>query len=218
MPWTVSNLMNERVRSIGRLLEGEKMAALCRGFGISRKTGYKIFNRYKDSGLDGLKDQPRTPYRHGMKLPYQVERVILGLKNEYPHWGAPKIREKLRRQYPQIKLPAISTVHAVLARNGLVNSKRKRRYKANGTDLTDPRHANQLWCADCKGEFLMGNKQYCYPLTITDYSSRYLLACEALDSTGYQDAFTVFKRVFKEFSLPYAIRTDRSPLLEPLTI
>jgi len=216
MPWTVSNLMDERIKFVGRLLEGEKMAPLCREFGISRKTGYKLFNRYKDAGLDGLKDQTRAPYKHGMRIPYQVEKSILRIKKEYPHWGAPKIREKLRRQYPQIQLPATSTVHGVLSRNGLVKAKRKRRYKARGTSLSNPKISNGLWCADYKGEFLLGNKKYCYPLTITDYNSRYLLACDALDSTRTIDAFMVFERAFKEFGLPQAIRTDNGlPFASP---
>lgn len=208
MPWTVSNLMDERIKFVGRLLEGEKMAPLCREFGISRKTGYKLFNRYKDAGLDGLKDKSRTPYKHGMRIAFQVERSILRLKKEYPQWGAPKIREKLQRQYPQLKPPAISTVHAVLSRHGLVKSKRKCRHKARGTPLTDPKVSNTLWCADFKGEFLLGNKRYCYPLTVTDYSSRYLLACDALDSTRTVDSFAVFERAFKDYGLPNAIRTD----------
>ena len=200
--------MDERIKFVARLLDGDKMTAVCRDFGISRKTGYKIFNRYKHSGLEGLNDQSRRPYRHANKLPYQVERIILRIKKERPSWGAPKIREKLSREYPMAKPPAISTVHAVLERNGLVKKRRTRRYKARGTSLSDPKAANKLWCADYKGEFLLGNKKYCYPLTITDYSSRYLLACDGQDSTKESFAFTVFERAFREFGLPNAIRTD----------
>jgi putative transposase len=112
--------MDERLRFIARLLEGEKMSPLCREFGISRVTGYKIFNRYKECGLDALNDRSRRPYRHANRLHFQIERSILGIKREYPSWGAPKIRDKLLRQYPMIKPPAISTVHAVLDRHGLV--------------------------------------------------------------------------------------------------
>ena len=121
MPWKVSNPMDERVRFVARLLDGEKMAVVCREFGISRKTGYKFFKRYKNSGLSGLKDQSRRPYRQANKLPFQVERTIVRIKRERPSWGAPKIREKLVRQYPMIRPPAKSTVHAVLDRHGLVN-------------------------------------------------------------------------------------------------
>ena len=106
MPWKECNRMDERLRFVARLLDGEKMAVVCREFGISRKTGYKIFNRYKDEGLSGLEDRARSPYRHPNKLPFQVETVILRIKREHTSWGAPKIREKLAKAYPMISLPA----------------------------------------------------------------------------------------------------------------
>ncbi len=162
MPWKECKPMDERLRFIARLLEGELMAPLCREFGISRVTGYKIFNRYKDCGLDALNDRSRRPYRQSNKLPFQVERTILGIKKEHPSWGAPKIRDKLIRAYPTIKPPAISTIHAVLDRNGLVKRRKRRRYKAEGTALVAAHDPNGLWCADYKGEFMLGSKQYCY--------------------------------------------------------
>ena len=131
--------MDERLRFVARLLDGEKMAVLCREFEVSRKTGYKIFQRYKDCGLDGLTDRSRRPYRHANQLPFQIEKLIVQLKRERPSWGAPKIREKLRRLHHEIQLPAISTVHAVLDRHGLVSRGRKRRYKAQGTTLSRPK-------------------------------------------------------------------------------
>ena len=208
--------MDERLRFVARLLDGEKMAALCREFDISRKTGYKIFQRYKDCGLEGLTDRSRRPYRHANKLPFQVERLIVQLKRERPSWGAPKIREKLRRLHSDIPTPAISTVHAVLDRHGLVSRGRKRRYKAEGTTLSKPMLPNDLWCADYKGEFMLADQRYCYPLTISDFASRYLLSCEALSTTQEVYAFTVFERVFKEFGLPNAIRTDNGvPFASP---
>jgi putative transposase len=112
--------MDERLRFVARLLEGDSMAGLCREFDISRKTGYKIFQRYKDLGLQGLTDRSRRPYRQANQLPFQVESLIVRLKHEHPSWGAPKIREKLRRHYDAVQTPAISTVHAVLDRRGLV--------------------------------------------------------------------------------------------------
>jgi putative transposase len=208
--------MDERLRFIARLLEGQKMAPLCREFGISRVTGHKIFNRYKECGLQGLNDRSRRPYRQSNKLPFQIERSILGIKKEHPSWGAPKIRDKLLRDYRMIKPPAVSTVHAVLDRNGLVTRRKRRRYKAEGTPLAAAHQPNGLWCADYKGEFLLGNKQYCYPLTVTDYRSRYLLSCEGLASTKSDFAFAVFERTFKDFGLPNAIRTDNgTPFAAP---
>ena len=209
--------MDERLRFVARLLDGEKMAALCREFEVSRKTGYKIFQRYKDCGLDGLTDRSRRPYRHANQLPFQIEKLIVQLKRERPSWGAPKIREKLRRLHDEIQLPAISTVHAVLDRHGLVSrGSRKRRYKAQGTTLSRPKLAKDLGCADYKGEFMLADRRYCYPLTVSDFASRYLLTCEALSTTQEIYAFTVFERVFKEFGLPNAIRTDNGvPFASP---
>ena len=216
MPWKECKPMDERRKFVARLLDGEKMSALCREFGISRPTGYKIFNRYKNLGLEGLENRSRRPYRHANKLPFQVERTIVQIKREHPTWGAPKIREKLIREFPMVKPPAKSTVHAVLDRNGLVKRRKRRRYRAEGTPLSDAQAPNGLWCADYKGEFMLGNRKYCYPLTITDYRSRYLLACEGLESTKSPFAFNVFERVFKEFGLPGAIRTDNGvPFASP---
>src|SRR5947209_16098101 len=176
MPWKECHVMDERLRFVARLLEGEKMAPLCAEFGISRKTGYKIFDRYKGCGVGAFTDRSRRPHRQANRLP--------------PH------------------LPAISTVHAVLDRHGLVKRRRRRRPGAAGTALSRPAEPNALWCADYKGEFMLGDRQYCYPLTITDFASRYLLTCEALSTTQEKFAFTVFERTFKEFGLPHAIRTD----------
>jgi putative transposase len=200
--------MDERLRFVARLLEGEKMAPLCAEFGISRKTGYKFFNRYKDCGVQAFTDRSRRAYRQANRLPPQLEAVIVRLKREYPGWGAPKIREKLRQQFTGPHLPAISTVHAVLDRYHLVKRRRRRRQTARGTGLSRPTEPNALWCADYKGEFMLANRRYCYPLTITDFASRYVLTCEALATTQEKFAFTVFERTFQEFGLPQAIRTD----------
>ena len=210
MPWKECQPMDERLRFVARLLDGEKMAPLCVEFGISRKTGYKIFDRYKACGTEAFTDRSRRPYRQANRLPAPIEATIVRLKREYPGWGAPKIREKLRQQpIPALQLPAISTVHAVLDRHGLVHRRRRRRGSARaGTDLSAPLEPNALWCADYKGEFMLGNRRYCYPLTITDFATRYLLVCEALSSTEARFAFTVFERAFKDFGLPAVIRTD----------
>jgi len=208
MPWKECHVMDERLRFVARLLEGEKMAPLCAEFGISRKTGDKIFDRYKDCGVQAFSDRSHRAHRQANRLPAPIEATIVRLKREYPGWGAPKIREKLRQQFTGPHLPAISTVHAVLDRHNLVRHRRRRRPRAAGTALSQPTQPNVLWCADYKGEFLLGNRKYCYPLTITDFASRYLLTCEALLTTQEKFAFTVFERTFKEFGLPQAIRTD----------
>jgi putative transposase len=208
MPWRECHTMDERLRFVARRLDGEKMAVLCREFGISRKTGYKIFSRYKGCGVEGLTDRSRRPYRYARQLPFQIEKAIIQLKQEHPNWGAPKIRERLRRKHSEVQCPAISTVHAILDRHGLVKRRRRRVYKAEGTSLSWPCSPNDLWCADYKGEFMLADRRYCYPLTITDFASRYLIGCEALENTQAMYAFSVFERAFKDFGLPGAIRTD----------
>ena len=200
--------MEERMRFVVRLLEGEEMSFVCREFGISRKTGYKIFERYKDHGTEAFADRSRRPFRYGNQLPVQVELSIVQLKREKPHWGAKKLRELLVKRLPNdVRLPAVSTIHAILDRHGLVNPMRNRP-RAKGTPLSTGKNPNDLWCADYKGEFMMGNKRYCYPLTVTDHASRYLLMCEALESTREELAFTAFEQLFKERGLPAAIRSD----------
>jgi putative transposase len=129
MPWKECHKMDEKLRFVSRFLDGEKIAALCREFGISRVTGHKIIDRHRESGLEAFTDRSRRPYRQANQLPFQVEKLILQIKQEWPNWGAPKIRERLIRRFPSVRPPAKSTVHAVLARHGLVKSKRRRRYK-----------------------------------------------------------------------------------------
>jgi|SRR5579863_4678442 len=208
MPWSVSSVIDERLRFVARLLEGEQMSHLCREFGISRKTGYKIFDRYKEHGLEALTDRSRRPVRYANQLPHQVESAIVRLKEDKPHWGARKIRELLvRRLAGDVRVPAQSTIHAVLDRHGLVRRAVKRRH-ATGTSLSLGQAPNDLWCADYKGEFKLGNKAYCYPLTVSDHASRYLLLCEALPSTREDLAFMAFERLFYERGLPLGIRSD----------
>ena len=143
--------MDERLKFIARLLDGEKTAVLCRQFGISRKTGYKIVTRYNEIGLEGLTDRSRRPYRRANQLPFLIGTRIVRLKQDKPSWGAPKIRERLARLFPDVHPPAISTVHAVLDRHSLVKRRRGRRNKAKGTPLSFPGQPNDLWCADYKG-------------------------------------------------------------------
>src|SRR6478736_9118246 len=208
MPWKECSVMDERLQFVARRLAGEPMSDLCREFGISRKTGYKIFDRYQECGVHGLTDRSRRPYRYAHQLPFQVENYILNVKREHSSWGARKIRDRLLRRFSGIPIPAKSTVHAVLDRHGLVERRGRLRRRAQGTALSLGQRPNELWCTDYKGEFLLGNRQYCYPLTVTDHASRFLLTCEALSSTREDYAFTVFERLFKERGLPANIRSD----------
>jgi transposase InsO family protein len=212
MPWRESSVMEERLRFVARLLDGERMSDVCREFAISRKTGYKIFNRYKDQGLDALTDRSRRPVRYANQLPQQVERLIVQCKRDKPHWGARKIRELLVRKLAgDVRVPAKSTVHAVLDRHGLVQRARRRRNRPEGTPLSQASRPNDLWCADFKGEFRLANRRYCYPLTVTDQASRFVLLCEALESTRQAPVIEAFRQLFAARGRPHAIRTDNGP-------
>jgi len=217
MPWKECSVMDERLRFVGKLLDGEAMTEVCREFGISRKTGYKIFTRYRESGFEALTDRSRRPVRYANQLPPQIERVIVTLKREKPHGGARKIRELLvRRLDGDVRIPAKSTIHAVLHRHGLVKGMRRSRHRANGTELSSGTAPNDLWCADFKGEFKLGNGHYGYPLTVTDHASRFLLLCEALEATREDTAITAFEQLFLERGLPTAIRSDNGvPFASP---
>ncbi len=209
--------MDERLRFVARLLDGERMSDVCREFGISRKTGYKIYARYREEGAYALCDRSRRPVRYANQLPAPVEALIVSTKRDKPHWGARKIRELLiRRLAGDVRIPAQSTVHAVLDRHGLVQRARKRRNAAKGTPLSAAHAPNDLWCVDFKGEFKLGNGRYCYPLTVTDQASRYILACDALESTKEPGAFAAFERLFSAHGLPQAIRSDNGlPFASP---
>ena len=156
--------------------------------------------------------------RYANQLPDQIERTIVRLKKDKPHWGARKIRELLIRKLAgDVRIPAKSTVHAVLDRHGLVSrARQRRRCKAEGTLLSQAAEPNDLWCADFKGEFRLGSGRYCYPLTVTDQASRYVLACEALESTKEGPVVEAFVRLFRERGLPDAIRSDNGlPFASP---
>src|SRR5271165_1097202 len=152
MPWKECSVVEERMRFVVRHLEGEEMSSLCREFGISRKTGYKILDRYRESSLEALTDRSRRPFRYGNQLPKQVELSIVQLKHEKPHWGARKLRELLVRRLPsEVRVPAVSTIHAILDRQGLVEPMKGRRPRAKGTALSSGLNPNELWCTDYKG-------------------------------------------------------------------
>ncbi len=217
MPWKEVSVMDERLRFVARILEGEPMTDVCREFGISRKTGYKIVSRYREDGPVALCDRSRRPVRYANQLPDQIVQLLIATKKDKPGWGARKIRELLVRKLDgDYRVPSVSTVHAVLDRHGLVTRARKRRGKASGTSLSPGLAPNELWCTDFKGEFKLGSGRYCYPLTVTDHASRFLLACEALESTREMPVIESFERLFRERGLPAAIRSDNGvPFASP---
>ena len=209
MPWKERKTVDERMAFIARLNAGERMIDLCREYEISRKTGYKVRNRYLQSGCLGLVDQSRRPAHVPHRTPDDVRQLIVAVKRKHPTWGAKKLRAHLQLTEPGIRIPARSTIHSVLEREGLVAPRRRKRRAAPSTvPWPSAENPNDLWCVDFKGQFRLGNGSLCYPLTLTDHVTRYITCCEALANVSTEQARPVFEAVFRDFGLPRAILSD----------
>jgi transposase InsO family protein len=213
MPWRESGPMSERMGFVARLLAGERMSDLCREFGISRKTGYKFKERYEQLGPGGLYDVSRRPKRSPGRTPGPIEELIVELRRLHPTWGPKKLLEVLQARHPGIRLPAASTAGDLLSRKDLVRRRHRRRtvVTLGRNVLREAKSPNEIWCADYKGQFRLGNGQYCYPLTITDQASRFLLGCEGFERIDGDSARAVFEDRFSKYGVPEGIRTDNGP-------
>lgn len=213
MSWKVTDVVTKRLEFVLRREAGERMSDLCREYEISRKTGYKFWNRYKEKGREGLGDYSRRPLRHPNRTPAEIEELVVRAREAHPTWGPKKLRVFLRDRHPGVPIPAASTIGELLKKNALVRPRRRVR-RATPTplrDLTKPESPNDVWCADFKGQFKTKDGKYCFPLTITDLHSRYILACDALENTRTGGAYAVFAQAFETYGLPKVIRTDNGP-------
>lgn len=185
------------------------LSGLCSQYGISRKTAYKWIERYLKMGAAGLQESSRRPRVSPNATAEPIVQALVMLRRRHPDWGGKKLLKILAGRHPDWELPCRSTVCDILARHDLVRRKRRRRVIGHpGKPLTVVNSANELWCADFKGQFRTGDGLYCYPLTVTDDYSRYLLLCHGLLSPNLVDTKEAFTRLFKEYGLPLAIRTD----------
>ena len=211
MPWIETCVMEERMKFIMNVLEGSYgVSELCDHYSISRKTGYKWLDRYRQDGIKGLYNRSRAPHNHPQKMSCQTKESILAIKKRFPKWGARKIRARLERIHPVWdSYPAISTIGLFLRKQGLTCCRRGR-HKATPTEspLTIGQYSNHVWCADFKGHFKTGNGNRCNPLTISDHASRYLLCCRHLVKMTCNLTKMQFERIFREYGLPEVIRTD----------
>ena len=205
--------MTERMRFLLAVQAGdESMAELCRRFGISRKTGYKWLGRFDAAGAGGLADQSRAPHHRPHAVAPTVREAVLALRGQHPTWGPKKLVATLQRRHPDIRWPAPSTVGELLAHAGLVVPRRPRRRVPPRTQpLAHATAPNAVWCADFKGDFALGDGSRCYPLTISDAHSRYLLRCQALPTTETARVQPLFEATFREYGLPDVLRTDNGP-------
>lgn len=210
MPWSSNTPMDQKTKFIADHLRGTlSISELCTSYGISRKTGYKWIDRYLHEGPAGLEDRSRKPYVAPNATPAHVVEALLEVRGHHPSWGARKLLAFVEKRHRGWQLPVRSTVNEILKRNGLIAKKPSRRRIGHpGRPTQEMLAPNDCWCADFKGQFKTMDGVYCYPLTVTDGSTRFLLACQALTSTKAEEAKPVFTRIFKEYGLPSRIRTD----------
>jgi len=209
MPWKESTTMEQKIEFICEWRTGKyTITELCRSFEISRPTAYKLIDRFENQGFEGLKEQSRAPGKHPNATKENIIESILKLKGKHKFWGAKKIQTLLFKEYPKEKIPSVVTVHNILKRNGLVCPQKRMRRVKPVFPIFDPKYCNEVWSADYKGKFLMGNKIYCHPLTIADSKSRFVFTAKGHYKENLKSAKAEFKRVFRTYGIPKQIHTD----------
>src|SRR6202035_3107124 len=213
MPWKQSSVLDQRMDFIMEYNGGlSTMAELCRVYKISRQTGYKWAKRLRREKLRGLEDRSHASARHPNQTRRSIEKRILKLRRKHPRWGPRKLLASLREKYGKTVWPAVSTIGDLLKREGLTVPRRKRHKTPPYTEpfraVTKP---NQAWCVDFKGWFRTRDGERIDPLTMTDAFSRYLLRCQAVEKTDTEQVMAIFESAFREYGMPWAIRSDNGP-------
>lgn len=214
MPWKEIRPVDERIRFIAAVQEDPKgnFAQLCRRFGIHRSKGYKWLQRYNEQGPAGLEDRKPVARECPHRTPDEVVDRIVAIRKEHPHDGPRKLRLRLLKREPDLVLPAASTIGEILDRYGLIRPRRARlRVPPHPSPLEPCQQPNDVWCVDFKGHFALGDGTRCYPLTLSDGASRYLIKCEALTEPREEPVRRHFELAFHEFGLPERIRSDNGP-------
>jgi transposase InsO family protein len=213
MGWTETCAVDERMRlMLAAERQEETFAALCRQFGVSRKTGYKWLERYEASGVEGLIDRSRAPHAHRQAVSAAIAERCLAVRRAHPTWGPVKVRAYLEHRDAAITWPAASTIGTLFDREGLTVKRRlRRRSPPSSAPFGDCNGANDVWCIDFKGWFLTGDGTHCEPLTLADAASRYLLRCQAMGRCDDEHVWPVLDAAFREFGLPQRLRSDNGP-------
>lgn len=209
MSWQPTDIMSLKQEFIRFAQQsGANMSVLCAGYGISRKTGYKWLRRYKEAGAAGLEDRARRPQSSPGQTDETTAGHITALRREHPAWGARKLRKVLASE--GVKMPSVSTVHAVLRRSGLVTAEASARAQAwQRFERAEP---NELWQMDFKGHFGIGTRgARCHPLTVLDDHSRYNLVLQACAGETFATVQTHLGECFRRYGLPLEILCDNGP-------
>jgi transposase InsO family protein len=213
MPWRETCVMDERMAFIVDWQRGEMtVSALCRYDGVSRKTGYKLIERFKAAGLGGLKDCSRAPHHHPNAIADEIAAAVVAVRVWQPTWGPKKIRAWLKDKRPEVAWPVESTIGELLDRHGLVKHRRRRRHVPPGANPLSPCVApNDVWGVDFKGWFPLGDGRRCDPLSLSDLASRFVLRLQALERTDTEHVWPIFDAAFREFGPPKVMRSDNGP-------
>ena len=209
--WKEEDPVGERAAFVKAYLSKRyRMSALCAVFGVSVKTGHKTINRFGEGGLPGLSNRSRASHEHANATPAEISRLVIDTRLDHPRWGPLKVLQYLKAKYPELNMPATSTAGAILAREGLVRPRKKRRFtvdplKPQIGPITYPHQVNNI---DFKGQFRTQDGRWCYPLTMTDTFSRTLLLCKALEGPTFEATKAALERCFREHGVPTSLRSD----------
>jgi len=210
MPWKETRVMDEKIKMISNWLSGEySITELSRIHDVSRKTLYKWIERYAADPETGLQERSSRPFTMPRATAAELVAAILAAKSRHEHWGSRKLLAWLKDHYPEKNWPAASTTSEILKRHGMVQARRKRHHTPPYSQpFFKSNHPNEVWCADFKGQFRLGEGKLCYPLTLSDSHSRFLLGCWGLYHPAYLPTRYCFEQAFRQYGLPEAIRTD----------
>ena len=210
MPWKETTIMEQKIEFICEWKTGKyTITELCKNFKISRPTAYKIIARFEKEGYDGLREISKKPKtKHPNSTDEKVVESILQLKEKHKLWGAKKIWKLLYNDYSDELIPTALTVHNILKKHGLVSPQKHLRRVKPVYPIFDPKECNEVWSADYKGKFLMGNKKYCHPLTIADSKSRFVFSAKGHYNETLKNAKAEFTKVFRAYGIPKQMHTD----------
>lgn len=212
MGWENHKVEHQRLQLVmAYICKEASMTDLCKRYGVSRKTGYKWYNIFCQSGREGLKDKTRAPYEpYRLYTKDQIE-IAIDLKLKYRKYGPKKILVKLNELYPRLSWPSPTRLYEIYKDHGLVTDRRIRNRVPATSPLGHLSDCNDTWAVDLKGWFLTGDGIKCEPLTITDSYSRYLIKCKHLYKHSVEYVWPVFEEAFHEYGLPYRVRSDNGP-------
>jgi len=220
MPWEQTSAMDRRVEFMGQWLSGDyTKIELCTAYGISRPTADKWIKRYQQQGAQAFEERSHAAHSHPNATAEPIREMIIATKLSHQSWGPKKVLDYLREKKPKFYWPVDSTAGEILKRAGLVKRRRYRsRVAPNSEPFGECQAPNQIWSVDFKGHFVLGNGRRCYPLTLSDNFSRYLLLCRALEHPSYQAVRPWFEWAFREYGLPEAIRSDNGAPFASLAV